>query len=238
MRQTFFPEVTKSFEKRTGLKAFYYGNFDGDHTKWTTYPAEARYGTTYVGLRNRLSVLSEAYAYAPYKTRVLATRDFVLDCLELAAGRKAEIVRLLDAARRTAVASTSAPVRDPFARQGGRGAGDDPRLRGASRREQPARQDRDDQGLRGPARQRVRGGRVGHSPVRLPGPAGVPRGGGDPPAARPERRGAARGHRARHGGLQGRRRREVAAAVRGSPGRRAARHPARRPGWCPPARWW
>ncbi len=111
MRQTFFPEVTKNFEKRTGLKAFYYGNFErGDHTKWSTYPAEARYGTTYAGLRNRLSVLSEAYAYAPYKTRVLATRDFVLDCLELAAGRKAEIVRLLDAARRTAVASTSAPI--------------------------------------------------------------------------------------------------------------------------------
>ena len=75
--QTFFPEVTADFEKRTEVKAFYYGNFDRDHTKWTTYPAEARYGTTYVGLRNRLSVLSEAYAYAPYKTRVLATRDFV-----------------------------------------------------------------------------------------------------------------------------------------------------------------
>ena len=41
MRQTFFPEVTRAFEKRTGLKAFYYGNFDREHTKWTTYPAEA-----------------------------------------------------------------------------------------------------------------------------------------------------------------------------------------------------
>ena len=93
MRQTFFPEVTKAFEKRTGLKAFYYGNFDRDHTEWTTYPAEARYGTTYVGLRDRLSVLSEAYSYAPFKTRVLATRDFVLDCLETAAAHKAEIIQ-------------------------------------------------------------------------------------------------------------------------------------------------
>jgi dipeptidyl aminopeptidase/acylaminoacyl peptidase len=99
MRQTFFPEVTRGFEKRTGLKAYYYGNFDRDHTKWSSYPAEARYGTTYAGLRNRLSVLSEAYSYAPYKTRVLATRDFVLDCLETAVAHKAEIVRLLGASR-------------------------------------------------------------------------------------------------------------------------------------------
>ena len=129
MRQTFFPEVTRAFEKRTGLKAFYYGNFDREHTKWTTYPAEPRYGTTYAGLRNRLSVLSEAYAYAPYKTRVLATRDFVLDCLETAAARKAEIVRLLNpSARRPASPRVAGPGRDPVARQGGRGAGDGPRL--------------------------------------------------------------------------------------------------------------
>ncbi|MGP0069817.1 MAG: DPP IV N-terminal domain-containing protein [Isosphaeraceae bacterium] len=105
MRQTFFPEVTKNFEKRTALKAFYYGNFDRDHARWTSYPAEPRYGTTYVGLRNRLSVLSEAYSYAPYKTRVLATRDFVLGCLEIAAGRKAEIVKLLAPARRAGAAA-------------------------------------------------------------------------------------------------------------------------------------
>ena len=66
------------------MKSFYYGNFNREHTQWASYPAEARYGTTYVGLRNRLSVLSEAYSYAPYKTRVLATRDFVRECLETA----------------------------------------------------------------------------------------------------------------------------------------------------------
>ncbi len=105
MRQTFFPEASRNFENRTSLKAFYYGNFNRDHTKWTSYPAEPRYGTTYVGLRNRLSVLSEAYSYAPYKTRVLATRDFVLGCLETAASRKAEIVRLLAPARRSGASS-------------------------------------------------------------------------------------------------------------------------------------
>jgi dipeptidyl-peptidase-4 len=95
MRQTYFPEVTAAFKKRTGFDSFYYGNFNRDHTQWTTVPAEGRYGTTYVGMRNRLSVLSEAYAYAPYKTRVLATRDFVRDCLEVASRHKHEIVRTL-----------------------------------------------------------------------------------------------------------------------------------------------
>ena len=116
MRKTFFPEVGAAFEKRTDLKSFYYGNFNRDHTQWTTYPAEARYGTTYVGLRNRLSVLSEAYAYAPYKTRVLATRDFVRECLETAVKHKAEIIKLLDDARRQAARTTAAfpgPARQP-----------------------------------------------------------------------------------------------------------------------------
>ena len=211
MRQTFFPEVTKSFEKRTGLKAFYYGNFDREHTKWTTYPAEARYGTTYVGLRNRLSILSEAYAYAPYKTRVLATRDFVLDCLEFAAGRKAEIVRLLDGSRRSTGSVARGSVQEPVQvaiRSRVEAAKDPVTVLGYEER-----RDANNRRIKSETTKdytvqlvnRIRGGRVGRSPVRLPGSAGLPRGGGDTPAARPERRGAARGRRARPGGLQGRR---------------------------------
>jgi len=106
MRQTILPEVGAAFEKRTEWKSFFYGNFNRDHTQWTTYPAEGRYGTTYVGLRNRLSILSEAYAYASYQTRVLATRDFVRECLQTAASHKAEIVKLLDESRQAAVRPT------------------------------------------------------------------------------------------------------------------------------------
>ncbi len=99
MRQSFFPEVTAAFKKRAGLDSFYYGNFSRDRTQWTTVPAEGRYGTTYAGMRNRLSILSEAYAYAPYKRRVLATRDFVHGCLEIASSHKAEIERMLNRGR-------------------------------------------------------------------------------------------------------------------------------------------
>ena len=55
-------------------------------------PGRARYGTTYMGLRNRLGLLSESYACAPYKDRVLATRDFVRESLIQAASHKDKII--------------------------------------------------------------------------------------------------------------------------------------------------
>ncbi len=94
----------------TKLNSFYYGNFNRDHTQWTSYPAEARYGITYVGLRNRLAALSEAYSYAPFKTRVLATRDFVGDCLEFASSHKEPIIKLLDEARQASTRAVE-PIR-------------------------------------------------------------------------------------------------------------------------------
>ncbi len=97
-RSEFLPAVSREFEKKTGLQAYYYGSFNRDHTQWTTFPAEGRYATNYVGLRNRLSVLCEAYAFAPYKDRVLATRDFVRECLIYAAAHKNQIIRLIDQA--------------------------------------------------------------------------------------------------------------------------------------------
>ena len=100
-----FPELTRVFKQETGRDSFYYGNFDAKHTKWTTYGSRPRFGTTYFGLRNRIGILSEAYAYAPYKERILATRDFVKEALEFTARHKEEIVRLLDEARRSTTAA-------------------------------------------------------------------------------------------------------------------------------------
>jgi dipeptidyl aminopeptidase/acylaminoacyl peptidase len=111
-RDNFFPEITQSFEGRTEWQAYYYGNFNRGHTRWTTYPADACYGTTYFGLRNRLSVLSEAYAYAPFKDRVLATREFVRTCLERAAGRKKEILSLISDTEKASIKAGQAPRGD------------------------------------------------------------------------------------------------------------------------------
>jgi hypothetical protein len=109
MRNTFFPQLSIQFEQLTGIRCFYYGNFEGGHKRWTTYPAEPRYGTTYFGLRNRLSILSEAYSHAPYKTRVLATKDFVHECLKFAAAHKVEIQHTLNSARLAAIKAGESP---------------------------------------------------------------------------------------------------------------------------------
>lgn len=94
-RDNFLPKVDDLLERKFAVPAFWYGDFNADHTRWETYPPFARYGTTYVGLRHRISVLSEGYSYAPYRTRILGTRDFIKAILEHAAASKAEIHRLL-----------------------------------------------------------------------------------------------------------------------------------------------
>ena len=88
-RQTFMPGITTRFEASTGRHTFWYGNFEGDHdapprghARWETFPAEARFGTTYIGLRGRLSVLVESYSYASYKDRVLGSLAFCTLILE------------------------------------------------------------------------------------------------------------------------------------------------------------
>ena len=102
-RDTLFRAVTEAFTKQTGRSAFFYGNFEADHTRWTTYPSTPRFGTTYIGLRNRLAILSEAYSYAPYDVRVWATRDFCRVVCEYAANNRAAIGTMLEAARRSTV---------------------------------------------------------------------------------------------------------------------------------------
>jgi dipeptidyl aminopeptidase/acylaminoacyl peptidase len=109
-RDRFLPAVAESFHEATGDHAFFYGNFEEGHSKWTTFPANPRYGTTYVGLRNRLSILSEAYSYAPFEDRVRGTLAFVRSALEEAASRRGEIRSLLDRARAETVAATGVGI--------------------------------------------------------------------------------------------------------------------------------
>ena len=65
-------------------------SFGSVERAWTSFPATPRFGTTYFGLRNRLSVLTEAYSYAPFKDRVLVTRDFCRALLEFAGAHRDE----------------------------------------------------------------------------------------------------------------------------------------------------
>ena len=95
IRDKMLPEVGRMLEKATGYKSFVYGNFSRDRTKWETYGHTPRYSTQYVGMRGRIGILSESYSYAPYKDRIIASREFVRAWLEYLAAHKDEIRKLL-----------------------------------------------------------------------------------------------------------------------------------------------
>lgn len=100
VRDDMFPEISRRLEKRSGYHSFFYGNFSRDRSRWETVPAIPRFGTHYVGLRNRITILSESYTYAPFRDRVLATRDFVRTILEYAAENKEKLRTRLREARK------------------------------------------------------------------------------------------------------------------------------------------
>ncbi|MBS0196668.1 MAG: M14 family metallopeptidase [Planctomycetes bacterium] len=118
-RTQLFPEVSHRFGLATGWKSFFYGNFEDEferapetprsHTRWETFPAEGRYGTTYVGLRNRMSVLTESYSYASYKDRVIATNEFVKAVLDVATGDKDQIREILRVADEQTIRAGESP---------------------------------------------------------------------------------------------------------------------------------
>jgi dipeptidyl aminopeptidase/acylaminoacyl peptidase len=109
VRDHLFPDVGKRLEKRGGFKSFFYGNFNRDHTQWQTVPSTPRYGIHYVGLRNRIGILCESYSYAPYRDRILASRDFVYSILEYAAANKERIEKLLADARSATIKAGREP---------------------------------------------------------------------------------------------------------------------------------
>ena len=92
---TLFPAAAAQLA-REGWESVPYGNFsDGDPTSgWENDSIEARYGSNYVGLRNRLAILDENYSYADFRTRVLSSYAFVRAVLAFTDAHAGEIVAL------------------------------------------------------------------------------------------------------------------------------------------------
>ncbi len=61
---------------------------------FSTYEPFPRYGSNYYGLRNRISILSEAFSHDPFDRRVASTYDFVTEILSYLAEHKTEIIAL------------------------------------------------------------------------------------------------------------------------------------------------
>ena len=98
MWQRLFPAAAKRLKETSGYDSVPYGEFvDGAHPEqgWINEAIEPRYGTNYLGLRNRLSILDENYSYADFKTRVQASLAFIRAVLEFTNANAAEIAALV-----------------------------------------------------------------------------------------------------------------------------------------------
>ncbi|MCU0235772.1 MAG: M14 family metallopeptidase [Acidobacteria bacterium] len=102
MWQKLFPAVARTLKVAHGYDSIPYGNFvdrEFPEKGWESDALEARYGTNYIGLRNRFSILDENYSYCDFRTRVLAARAFVASILSYTArniGAMAEMARRAD----------------------------------------------------------------------------------------------------------------------------------------------
>jgi hypothetical protein len=85
MWQKLFPPVARMLKSVYGYDSIAYGNFvdrEFPEKGWESDALEARYGSNYVGLRNRFAILNENYSYADFKTRVLSSLAFITCILD------------------------------------------------------------------------------------------------------------------------------------------------------------
>ncbi|MFQ5570154.1 MAG: M14 family metallopeptidase [Rhodothermales bacterium] len=101
LRQVWLPAVTQRIKEEYGWDYYYYGNVPRrGEPGWYTFDHRPRFNNNYTGLRNRFAILSEAYSYATFEERVLASLYFVEEILTFAhvhAGEIREITRRADA---------------------------------------------------------------------------------------------------------------------------------------------
>ena len=114
LRDEWLPAVTDAVRASDGWDFHHYGNVpraEGAEPSWRTFDHRPRFNNNYVGLRNRIALISEAYAYAPFEERVAATLRFVEESLVFAHDNAGRIAALIAEADGTPVAGRSLAVR-------------------------------------------------------------------------------------------------------------------------------
>ena len=114
LREGLFPHVTGEIREQHGWEYYYYGNAStrgGDTPGWYTFDHRPRFNNNYLGLRNRIAILSEAYSYATFEERVLATLHFVEEIVDYVHEHAAEVRRIVADADAALVTGDSLALR-------------------------------------------------------------------------------------------------------------------------------
>jgi zinc carboxypeptidase len=115
LREQWFPAVTRAIKEKHGWDYFYYGNVSsgggrgrrgegappaapGQPREWRTFEHVPRFNNNYVGMRNRIAILSEAYSYLTFEDRIKATSWFLEEVLGFAQANAAKIRAVTQAA--------------------------------------------------------------------------------------------------------------------------------------------
>lgn len=105
-RNKMMPTIANALLKNYKFRSYYYGNFPGfsnqpkpgEKTTWEAFTHQPRIGQNYGGIRNRLTILSEAYSYLPFKRRIEVTERFVEEIFKFCVTNAAQMVQLTKAA--------------------------------------------------------------------------------------------------------------------------------------------
>ncbi|HEX6164606.1 MAG TPA: M14 family metallopeptidase [Vicinamibacterales bacterium] len=122
--------IRQAMLKTHNWRTYDYGNFapeDGGgressrvdpanpgNVTWRTFDHRPRFGNNYVGLRNRIAILSEAYSYLDFKGRVDVTEDFVEEIYKSVQANAKQIMTLTAQADRMFTAANG-PSNSPRA---------------------------------------------------------------------------------------------------------------------------
>lgn len=86
-RSVFFPDVEKKMRSKK-WRIHRYGDYlektPAGKPGYYFWAHEPRYNSNYVGFRNRLAILSEAYSYSRFRQRINSSKDLVISILDVA----------------------------------------------------------------------------------------------------------------------------------------------------------
>lgn len=112
LRDQLLPTATTNIKASHDYNLYYYGNFNKECTIWTTYGSTARYGGSYQGLCGQMQILSEAYSYATFKDRVIASLALAREVLLYAANHADVIIALEKQVRQDTIEAGRNPQPD------------------------------------------------------------------------------------------------------------------------------
>lgn len=105
-REKMMATIAKNLLKNHKFRSYYYGNFPGfsnqpkpgEKTQWEAFTHQPRIGQNYGGIRNRFTILSEAYSYLPLKRRIEVTERFVEEIFKFFAANGTQMAQLTKSA--------------------------------------------------------------------------------------------------------------------------------------------